>query len=726
MRQTDFLDQFLHLLNADVMDMTLADKTSLIHAITHAAQHSPGNHLPTCRIVPFVTGRRPIDEAAHPGLGSSDNTSMICTFPDPETNKTYILFELPGIDQYTSEECETLALDVTLSFAGTDDTLETRPIPGWDQRPLEPLIFEKGAGGKPVLKTIPLREVGEHNLVLPLSPERDLLPLAWAWDGLDAPIRDAATDGADPFTFGHMFTQMLHVSIRLTQRGVPIATSQAVLDVCDTRRFGSLYQRIVEKLLIPDTQRQGQKGGLATLDVSFHPWFPVLKIGSDKAALYTDALVEDIVHKKRHLTDPQWLMRVGLYLEFLTCIGVFEAVKEDVGDLLTPAERAVYEHHPFFAEIRTRLNPRGWRKVWELRDISLPKFGVPQTGPVSALNLLQKKKATLAFLHVHHDDLKHAIELAGKNEYNAQETWHRVFRDAERAVLRKTDDAFPELDYLDKSLREVILWHQKGKTALTGTALKQVTTLVGDQDGLFASACNQYRASMNEVAEWAKHRNLMDYTGQECVPLQVSLLQAFMEKQPQQVERLQRRDGYTGALDIIVKLPEELKTSAETVYELLSEVPIFQLLTEDERRLLAQTAREIALGPMERIIIQGRAGSSLFLVGVGNLEVLVRQPDGMDKRIDTKKRGDVVGEVSLLTGATRTATVRSTESATVYEIGKRQYKPIIEKRPELIDQLAVLMEENIQKIQDQREAYFAEKEASALKGRIQRFFFGKS
>ena len=153
-------------------------------------------------------------------------------------------------------------------------------------------------------------------------------------------------------------------------------------------------------------------------------------------------------------------------------------------------------------------------------------------------------------------------------------------------------------------------------------------------------------------------------------------------------------------------------------------MPIFQLLTEDERRLLAQTAREIALGPMERIIVQGRAGSSLFLVGAGNLEVLVRQPDGMDKRIDTKKRGDVVGEVSLLTGATRTATVRSTESATVYEIGKRQYKPIIEKRPELIDQLAVLMEENIQKIQDQREAYFAEKEASALKGRIQRFFFG--
>ena len=162
---------------------------------------------------------------------------------------------------------------------------------------------------------------------------------------------------------------------------------------------------------------------------------PVLLIGSEKAALYTRALVEDIVHKKRHLTDPRWLMRVGLYLEFLTCIGIFEAAKEDIGDLLTPAERTAYENNPLFAEIRKRLNPKGWKEVWDLREIIFHKFGAPQAGPVSIMNLLQKRKATLAFLEVHHQDLKNAIDLAGSNVYNAQETWHRVFRDAERAAV---------------------------------------------------------------------------------------------------------------------------------------------------------------------------------------------------------------------------------------------------------------------------------------------------
>ena len=220
-----------------------------------------------------------------------------------------------------------------------------------------------------------------------------------------------------------------------------------MLDVCDLRRFGSLYDRIVERIVKPDSERQARAAGVENPGHAYHPWFPVLHIGSDKAALYTRALVDDIVHKKHHLTDPRWLMRVGLFLELLTCVGIFEAVRDDLGDLLTPQEREAFERSPLFAEIRARVNRNGWREVWALRGMAFPGRGIPRTGPVSALNLLNKKRATLKFLRVHHEDLQHAIELAGANDYNAQETWHRVFRDAERAVLRMTPAAFPELSF---------------------------------------------------------------------------------------------------------------------------------------------------------------------------------------------------------------------------------------------------------------------------------------
>ena len=83
-------------------------------------------------------------------------------------------------------------------------------------------------------------------------------------------------------------------------------------------------------------------------------------------------------------------------------------------------------------------------------------------------------------------------------------------------------------------------------------------------------------------------------------------------------------------------------------------------------------------------------------MGDGELEVFVRQADGVDHVIDRKRRGDVVGEMSLLTGKSRSATVRAVDGATVYKIGKKQYAPIIRSRPELVDVLANLMEEHEQ------------------------------
>jgi hypothetical protein len=80
-------------------------------------------------------------------------------------------------------------------------------------------------------------------------------------------------------------------------------------DVYDVRKFGTLYARIVERLVIPDTRRQ--RDGLPH---AYHPWFPVLLIGSHKAELYTRALIADIVDKQRNLSDPGWLVRVGIYL----------------------------------------------------------------------------------------------------------------------------------------------------------------------------------------------------------------------------------------------------------------------------------------------------------------------------------------------------------------------------------------------------------------------------
>jgi CRP-like cAMP-binding protein len=292
----------------------------------------------------------------------------------------------------------------------------------------------------------------------------------------------------------------------------------------------------------------------------------------------------------------------------------------------------------------------------------------------------------LAFLHVHHEDLKHAIEMAGPNLVSSQETWQRVFRDAERAVMRKVGDAFPELGYLPGPARELVLWQRVG---------------FAGQEGLYPTACNQYRASMNMVADWAKDRGLMDHSGPECVPTDVSLLHALTTDRSR-VAALQRHDGL--GPDIVVGAPPvATEPTTDEVERLISEVPIFAMVGADDVRALAAGARPLFLGHTQRLVVEGNAGTSLFLVGDGAVEVRRRNASGGDDLVETLGRGEVVGEMALLTGEARSATVRSVDETVVYEISRQLYEPLVRKHPEWLDELAAIMERRL----DERAANIA-------------------
>lgn len=606
------------------------------------------------RIVPFVPGLRPTDEASRPGLGGSDRAAFVTG--EDRDNRAVLLLEVEGLP-------DGAAVEVGITVNGES-------VPGWECRP------------------VPLTPAPRQRVEL--WPERDLATIDLGFSG------------------GLMSS--VQVELRAIDRGRVIASDQTAIDVCDVRELGSLYRRIIDGLLTVDTARQAARARVADPGVPYHPWYPVLRIGGDKAALYTAALVADIVDKERHLTDPAWLLRVGVYLELLTFLGIVEAVREDGVDLLEPAERTSFEQDDSFAEIRSRVRPDAWREVWERRFISLPRFGSPRVGPVSVLNLLRKRDATLRFLHVHHEDLKHAMELAGRNDHNAQETWQRVFRDAERAVLRQAASAFPELGYLPELARERVLWQRLG---------------IAGQQGVYPTACNQYRASMNSVASWAKQGGLIDYSGDECVPTGASLLEALIHDEPR-VRLLQRHDGLGPSLTVTEAAPDTAPTTEE-IERLLSEVSIFQMLSADEIHALAITARPLLLGPTERFVVQGSEGSSLFLVGEGAVEVRLRNDDGTDWLVETMERGEVVGEMALLTGESRAATVRSVEESVVYEIDRMHYEPLLLAHPEWLDDLARIMDERLARRRlriEERDRGHDRESSPNLRDRIRRNFFG--
>ncbi len=647
------------------------------------------------RILPFVSNGRPIDELEEAGTGSSEPCAFVRsgqTRGDGD-DELWLLYRLDGLAEVAPSRISVRASAWFLPPPG--ETGSPIAVPRFQNVPVEPqrVAAFGPSGAELAAATFP---GGAQSLVARFLPQQQLFPsggsASWTWADAPATLRALVPDGEDPYTFGCLFHQRVRLELSVFVDEVLQGRASQEVRIYDLDRFGTLYGRLME-LLSQDTTRQAARLKEPEIYPAHHPWYPVLGIGMNKANFYMKAVVEDARRQTRHLDNPWWLLDVGLSLELLTCLGIFEAVRDEFPELLTPVERRLFAESPRFAEVRSRINPARWRGVWTHRDI-LPRGVGLSAGPVSFMNLLRKQASTLEFLHAHHEDLVHAVALAGPELQSSQQAWHRVFRDAERAVTNSSLAAFPELSHVPSAYRDFALWHEKGDfTRLPGGAFlpDSITSALGDQDGVYPSAARQYRESMNHVARLCRERGLMDYAGPECVPVEVSLIEATLLKDEERFRALQARDGYGGALSASSQTIEVRHTPGRrTVVELLRTLPLFEGLDAAEVELLADAARIVQLVPTQLVVKQGDGGASMFLVESGRLKVEVS--DGATTRVARNLHaGEVFGEIALLTGARRTATVSALDYATLIELSSDALEPLVRRREQILDGMSELL-----------------------------------
>jgi small-conductance mechanosensitive channel len=126
---------------------------------------------------------------------------------------------------------------------------------------------------------------------------------------------------------------------------------------------------------------------------------------------------------------------------------------------------------------------------------------------------------------------------------------------------------------------------------------------------------------------------------------------------------------------------------------LLRQVDLFRAFDEDERDSLAAKLRPREVLAGQVVVRQGDPGDSLYLLGEGILDVEVARPDGEPVR-NRIAPGEVFGEISLLTGQPRTATVTAMLDSVIYEIQRTDLDPLIKQRPEIAEGLATIMAEH--------------------------------
>lgn len=138
------------------------------------------------------------------------------------------------------------------------------------------------------------------------------------------------------------------------------------------------------------------------------------------------------------------------------------------------------------------------------------------------------------------------------------------------------------------------------------------------------------------------------------------------------------------------------------ISRLLRAQPLFSHLREEEAETLVRGSRVVLYGAGEEVVKSGESGESLFLIVAGAVRVdLLRE--GARRTVARLNAGDYFGEMSLLTGAPRSADVFADTDCELLEIDKDTFATVLAERPEILP----LLSDTLARRRAEAEAHFA-------------------
>jgi small-conductance mechanosensitive channel/CRP-like cAMP-binding protein len=176
-------------------------------------------------------------------------------------------------------------------------------------------------------------------------------------------------------------------------------------------------------------------------------------------------------------------------------------------------------------------------------------------------------------------------------------------------------------------------------------------------------------------------------------------------------------------------LSESLReTELSSIRAQLATIDFLSVLSGDELNELARDITARTYLPGETVFEQDTVGDECFVISSGDAAVQIRV-SGRSADVAALAAGEVFGEMSLLTGEQRSATVRAKTTLTVLVIPKQALSRLLTKNPALVEQFSKMLVDRRSELVVAKEAAERAETSSArrlqqsqLSTRIRKFF----
>ena len=125
-------------------------------------------------------------------------------------------------------------------------------------------------------------------------------------------------------------------------------------------------------------------------------------------------------------------------------------------------------------------------------------------------------------------------------------------------------------------------------------------------------------------------------------------------------------------------LLEQTQEQASDVLKRIAHIDVIQNLPDAEQRILASLLKPIHVAPQDIICQEGETGDYFYLIVKGEAEVCKR-----DRVVAILRAGETFGEMSLLTGEPRSASVKAVSPMDLYQISKEGFEWLLNRSPHL-------------------------------------------